>query len=566
MMKILLINPPIEDFYQTEIRQEPLGLEYLAAVLRQQGHQVKILDALASGKKRVIPLPPQLAYLQQFYPPDDLSPFKLFTRYRHFGLDFTEIRDEIIRFVPDLIGISANFTPYFDMALGVARVCKSVFPNVPVVMGGHHVTAEPEDTLRKGCGVVDYLVLGEGEVTLGELIKALEASDISQLRHLAGIAFRNENQLRVNPPISFIEDLDALPFPVPEIPAKFKMILTSRGCPRRCSFCAIAKVMGYRWRRRSIESVIEEIRFAVQHGFDQIDFEDDNLTWDRQRAKELFRALIKDFKGQSKKVTFSAMNGLDTESLDEELIVLMAEAGFQWLNLPLVSSDSHVQRQIHRCQSQEKFVQVVNIAARNGLKVVAYLILGLPGDHVEQMLRDLVFLSELPVLLGPSIFYPPPGSAIYQYCLEQGYIRHGEYILLRGTAFPVETPAFQRRDLVTLLRLVRVINFIKYLADQISEHEMLFQKYLASHLSRGHETLIFDHKLSRLEIGFILLNSLFALDKGKLRGLRLKSKTQSYYQYEWLSYVINDEIVEKFLQLLDGKRIKDVEGKAEFRF
>ncbi|RKY78560.1 hypothetical protein DRQ12_05815, partial [candidate division KSB1 bacterium] len=112
----------------------------------------------------------------------------------------------------------------------------------------------------------------------------------------------------------------------------------------------------------------------------------------------------------------------------------------------------------------------------------------------------------------------------------------------------------------------RVINFIKYLADQISEHEMLFQKYLASHLSRGHETLIFDHKLSRLEIGFILLNSLFALDKGKLRGLRLKSKTQSYYQYEWLSYVINDEIVEKFLQLLDGKRIKDVEGKAEFRF
>ena len=113
--RILLINPPIEDFYQTEIRQEPLGLEYIAALLKKNGFIVYILNALAKKSTKNIPLPKQLFYLKIFYPSDDLSPFKLFTQYQHFGMSLEEIRAELKFINPDFIGISVNFTPYFSM-------------------------------------------------------------------------------------------------------------------------------------------------------------------------------------------------------------------------------------------------------------------------------------------------------------------------------------------------------------------------------------------------------------------------------------------------------------------
>jgi len=170
-MKILLVHPPVEDFYQTTLRTLPVGLLYLAAALRCAGSEVEILDCQATLHRHVLELPPELAYLKPYYQPGNVSPYKLFSHYRHYGLGWDEIRQRIRQAHADVIGISALFTPFYREARRVAALAKAVDPACPVIMGGAHVNACPEQVLADPH--VDFVVLGEGERTLPELVHAL---------------------------------------------------------------------------------------------------------------------------------------------------------------------------------------------------------------------------------------------------------------------------------------------------------------------------------------------------------------------------------------------------------
>jgi anaerobic magnesium-protoporphyrin IX monomethyl ester cyclase len=545
--KILLINPPIQDFYQTEIRQQPLGLKYIQAVLETKGYQTFLFDSLASNKKHTVPIPKQFSYLKQYYPANDLSPFKLFTHYRYFGLSFNEIQEQINSFHPDLIGISINFTPYFDLALETAKQCKSIFPDVQVVAGGHHATTVPEDVLKTE--FFDFVILGEGENRILQLINCISKNDVSLIKEIDGIAFRDHGQIVINSIKSHIQNLDQLP--ILDIKNEIGMIITSRGCPQNCNFCSIANVMGKKVRFRSIESVINEIEVGIKNGVRKFDFEDDNLTIDRNRAKKLFGEIINRFSGYN--LMLSAMNGILADTLDEELIELMKLAGFEWLNIPLVSGSPEIQQRIERNQSYQHFSKVVYRAKKYGLKIVAYLIIGLPEDSLDQMIADIVFLAGLPVLIGPSIFYPPPGSVTFKNCVNNGYISGTDYSLYRSSAVPVETENFSRPDLITLFRLARAINFIKHLIDQndMSEFERFSDFVMEKNIKN--DTLIFEHKLTPDEIGILLIDQL--LRNGQLKGLFLKNRTSQEFQYDWITYKISGEIVQKFLTKFKEKSI-----------
>jgi radical SAM superfamily enzyme YgiQ (UPF0313 family) len=545
--KILLINPPIQDFYQTEIRQQPLGLKYIQAVLETKGYQTFLFDSLASNKKHTVPIPKQFSYLKQYYPANDLSPFKLFTHYRYFGLSFNEIQEQINSFHPDLIGISINFTPYFDLALETAKQCKSIFPDVQVVAGGHHATAVPEDVLKTE--FFDFVILGEGENRILQLINCISKNDVSLIKEIDGIAFRDHGQIVINSIKSHIQNLDQLP--ILDIKNEIGMIITSRGCPQNCNFCSIANVMGKKVRFRSIESVINEIEVGIKNGVRKFDFEDDNLTIDRNRAKKLFGEIINRFSGYN--LMLSAMNGILADTLDEELIELMKLAGFEWLNIPLVSGSPEIQQRIERNQSYQHFSKVVYRAKKYGLKIVAYLIIGLPEDSLDQMIADIVFLAGLPVLIGPSMFYPPPGSVTFKNCVNNGYISGTDYSLYRSSAVPVETENFSRPDLITLFRLARAINFIKHLIDQndMSEFERFSDFVMEKNIKN--DTLIFEHKLTPDEIGILLIDQL--LRNGQLKGLFLKNRTSQEFQYDWITYKISGEIVQKFLTKFKEKSI-----------
>ena len=209
-MKILLIQPPIRDFYQTSIRTQPIGLAYLAASLKKHGHEVEILDC-QTEKKKSISIPSELSYLRDFYPFDDRSPFKLYTGYYHFGMGWDEIGQKIKNSMADVFGIS-SFTPYHGEALEIAQIIKDWDRRKIVIMGGAHASCDPEGVLKSP--FVDYAVLGEGEIRFPLLIKKIEKKDLKEITEMDGIGYRKNGEVRINPLQSFIQNLDVLPHPI----------------------------------------------------------------------------------------------------------------------------------------------------------------------------------------------------------------------------------------------------------------------------------------------------------------------------------------------------------------
>ena len=464
-MKILLIQPPVQDFYQTSIRTQPIGLGYVAASLQGHGHEVEILDC-QTDKKRSISVPAELSHLQDFYPFNDRSPFKLYSGYSHFGMGWDEIRRRIEGSEADVFGISSSFTPYHHEALDVARIIKEGDRKRIVVMGGAHVSCDPEGVLRNA--FVDYAVLGEGETRLPLLLEQIGRGDKGRCEEIDGVGYRKDGRIIIHPLRNFIQDLDSLPPPAREFldldryhlkRRRSAMIITSRGCPHRCAYCSSHLVMGTSFRTRSPENILQEMRDCRdRHRIEVFDIEDDNFTFDKARAKKLMELIIEAF--GERKVELSAMNGVSFASLDGELLGLMKRAGFHTMNLSFVSTDISVKKRMGRPVAPIDFDEILEKAEQNGLNVIAYAILGMPGQTLEEMVDTLIYLMGRRVLIGPSIYYPTPGTPLFEACREMGLLPP-DPAQWRSSAFPIETKDFSRRDMVTLFRLTRIINFVK---------------------------------------------------------------------------------------------------------
>jgi len=461
-MKVLLIQPPNQDFYYTSIRTQPIGLAYIASSLREDGHEVGILDCRAD-RKRAIPIPPELFYLKEFYPFNDRSPFALYSGYYHFGMSWEQIRQEIVRADADVYGISSGFTPYHGEALKVADMVKRWDARKIVIMGGAHVSADPEGVLKSP--LVDYVVLGEGERLLPLLLKALEKNGKAAID---GIGCRKNGEIAVPPAGSFIDNLDAVPYPARDLldPDSYRigkkratMIITSRGCPHRCAYCSAHRTMGTTFRTRSPMNIIEEMKECRErYDIQAFDIEDDNFTYDQKRAAEVLRLIIETF-GEGR-LEMSAMNGVSFASLSGELMGLMKRAGFATVNLSLVSTDRDVRSAMGRPAGAADFSAVLDEAESAGLNVVAYAILGMPGQTIGGMVDTVGYLMGKKVRIGPSIYYPVPGTALFDICRNEEVLPPS-FSMYRSSAFPVQTSSFDRIDLITLFRLVRVVNFIK---------------------------------------------------------------------------------------------------------
>ena len=200
MTNILLIQPPVQDFYLTAKRTIPYGLASMAAVLRNEGFSVRILDAHSRAKSRKISLPAELAYLEPYYARSDRSPFALFQHYQHFGYGFDHIGNEAKKSKAFLVGISASFTAYHDTALATAQAVKEQHPGCRVVMGGHHATELPHALLASPA--VDYVIRGEGQESIVQLAKALSGHAGQVLDTIEGLCFRrSDGTLKIASPV-----------------------------------------------------------------------------------------------------------------------------------------------------------------------------------------------------------------------------------------------------------------------------------------------------------------------------------------------------------------------------
>jgi radical SAM superfamily enzyme YgiQ (UPF0313 family) len=316
-------------------------------------------------------------------------------------------------------------------------------------MGGAHVSCDAEGVLRSP--FVDYVILGEGEVRFPLLLEEIGKGKVDKVEKIDGIGYRKGGEIKINPLQNFINDLDSLPHPARELldldryrmrKKRSTMIITSRGCPHGCVYCSAHLVMGASFRVRTPEAILKEMmECQKQYGIQIFDIEDDNFTFDQGRAKRLMSLIIENF--GEEKIEFSAMNGVSFASLDGELLGLMKKAGFKTINLSYVSTDPSTKERMGRPKTMTEFDKILEDAERVGLNVIAYAILGMPGQTIEEMVDTLIYLMGEKVLIGPSIYYPTPGTPLFERCKKEGIL-----------------------PLVTLFRLARVINFIKGKMDE----------------------------------------------------------------------------------------------------
>src|SRR5262245_41890148 len=195
-LKVLLVQPPVQDFYDTDVRLQPIGLAYLKTAIQKYlpGIEVVIKDFHAGCGRRTTPLPKELLYLSDYYAVADKSPFSTFHQFYHFGKAFDDIEAEIADLKPDIVGISSLFTPYFREALEVAaRVKKRT--NAIVIMGGSHASAAPESLLASAS--VDYVIRGEGEKAIVDFLRRLLNGE--SIEDAPNLAYKRNGEVHLNP-------------------------------------------------------------------------------------------------------------------------------------------------------------------------------------------------------------------------------------------------------------------------------------------------------------------------------------------------------------------------------
>jgi anaerobic magnesium-protoporphyrin IX monomethyl ester cyclase len=424
--RVLLVEPPVTrpaDFGAKKVRigvVPPLGLTYLAAVLEQHGVEVKIVDCLIEGSL-------------------DGAPYSE-NRIR-YGLSDEQIKHEIEQYRPDMVGVSCLMSAkVYDMH-NICRIAKEIDKDIVTVTGGSHPTMAFHEVLQDEN--VDFVVLGEGDYTLYELIKALNGE--GELEKVDGLAYRQGGRVAVNPKMGFIENLDELPLPArhllrmekylktasPHSGIKrqpFTSMISSRGCPNRCGFCVIRHLWGGKARLRSAENVLKEIeQLITDYGIKEVHFEDDNFTWNKERTKAILNGIIE----RGWDISLSSPSGLSVITLDEELLALMKKAGYYSISVAVESGDKDVLRLMRKPVSLDRAKRVIEAARRVGLKTKGFFILGYPGETKEQMQRTVDFAAT--VGLDWAIFFiatPIPGSDLDKLCRENGYLidEHLDYV------------------------------------------------------------------------------------------------------------------------------------------
>lgn len=467
MSDILLVQPPIRDFFLTVKRTLPYGLACIAAALRRHGYSVALFDALATAKSRAADRPRELEYLQRYYGSADRSPFSLFHRFRHYGRPFEAVAQAASDSGAFLVGISSLFTAYHREALRSAEVIKAAHPRCRVVVGGHHAALAAEEILQHPS--VDFVLQGDGEDGMPALAHVLTRG--GDPADVPGLWFRRpDGRLHRSDP-AVVADLDAHGLPAKDLfdhrfyrrkegPAT--VVAASRGCPLLCTYCCMGSETAVPYRRRSVASVIKEIEEDVlRRGVRFVDFEDENLSLDRKWFLDLLDTICLRFGGR---LTLRAMNGLYPPSIDEQVVAAMKAAGFQALNLSLGTFCIDQMRRFRRPQLQIDFDRVLSLAKDQALPAAGYLIAGAPYQRAEDSVADLLQLAERRVLVGLSVFYPVPGTVDFERC-RNALVLPESTVCFRSSALPVDHTT-SRTELVTLVRLARILNFMKSLVDR----------------------------------------------------------------------------------------------------
>lgn len=417
-MKVLLVNPPVTfnvvDYYEDTGWSPPLGLAYLAGAAIEAGHEVTIVDCLG------------------LYP----VPAEVKGEWIRVGMPVAEIMERVRDFAPDLVGVSCPYTANAPDSIEIARLIKEEYSaGVPVIMGGAHASTCPEDVFASG--YVDHIAIGEGEETLVELCVAIQNGSATD--SILGLLTRSaEGRLAGGGPRPRIRDLDAIPLPrrdllpmnayiefqkhhterINYMRTPSTTMITSRGCPEKCVFCAIRCTWGRLWVGRSAENVVDEIEHLVnEYGIREIHFQDDSVSVSRKRLREICELLIE----RKIDVKWQPASGIAIWTLDEDLLKLMKKAGCYRLTLGVETGNPETLAFVRKRYTYEHALKIIKTANRLGMWTIGTLILGFPYETREQMEDSIRFATDSG--LDFAFFFcaaPFPGTDLYEVCMAEG--------------------------------------------------------------------------------------------------------------------------------------------------
>ncbi len=393
-MKILLLLPN----YDSHVVHPPLGLGYLAAVLEKKGHQVSLFDG---------------------------------TLHNASLSDFSQA---ISKFKPSLIGISV-LTRGHNQTRQIIKTIKSApsqpadggrWKKPPIVVGGTQVTAAPKIVL-KDLGA-DFAIIGEGEITICQLAKALEKGQKS-FSKIDGLAYKTpKGKIKITRPRKLIKNINKIPFPAWHLmpPKKYRIapilepakalpiapVMTSRGCPYNCSFCASNVTWQRKIRLRSPKNVLKEIKMLKKKfGVKEIHFCDDNFTIDIKRAEKICTALIK----QNINLPWQCPNGVRIDRLTLPLLRKMKKAGCYALGLGIESGNQAILNKVNKQLDLRLVSQVLRKMKKAGIESYGFFILGLPGETEKTAQETINFALKQPFdRAWFNIFTPYPGSTAFK--------------------------------------------------------------------------------------------------------------------------------------------------------
>lgn len=361
MSKILLIKPRFLGLEFQAITQ-PLGLMYLGASLKKAGHEPRIHDCAGDDQ------------------------------------DLHILRRTISSWKPDFIGISLIITE-LEQTGTIMGIIRKIMPDVPVTFGGPWPSANPEEAIGK-LGA-DFVVIGEGELVFAELIDAVNKGLSTD--SIPGTASPVDGRVKINPGRYLTEDeLNSLPFPAwdlidHKLYAKtpsfatvgrrpYISIVTSRGCPYRCSYCH--QTMGKVFRKRSAESVLAEMEeLHFQHGFKEFEIIDDCFNLDRERMYAILTAIKEKMRG----IKLHFPNGIRADMLHPEDLLLFKQAGTVSACFAIETSSSRLQKMIRKNLNLEKASIAINASVKAGIYTIGFFMIGFPTETYEEALNTAEF-------------------------------------------------------------------------------------------------------------------------------------------------------------------------------
>jgi len=440
---LLLINPWIYDFTAYDLWSKPLGLLYIASFLRKFNFNISFIDCM---DKYGFDWQPKIRkygkgnfYRTEVDKPEILEHIP--RKYCRYGIPEEIFRERLSQIPkPDAILLTSIMTYWYLGPKRVVEILREVYPDVPIILGGVYATLLPEHA--KKVVKPDYVITGPGEIKVLELLSDILGVEV------------NQNEIPTS--------IDDFPYPAFDLinQPDYMLLMTARGCPYDCSFCAQKKI-SMPFAQRFPDSVIDELKFHYQKfRLRDFAFYDDALFINKSKHIEV---ILEKFIESRMPICFHSPNGLFAKYIDERLANLMYQSNFKTVRLSFETSNENRRKDMYSKVSNDDMIIAVENLQKAGYsrsKIEAYALMGLPGQGITEIIATMIFLNNLGVQIKLASFSPIPGTLDFDRAVRAGSIsRDIDPLLTNKTIFPLSDDKINYDTFKKIRTFSQVLNF-----------------------------------------------------------------------------------------------------------